>query len=207
MPRAQIVGLEAQPARSWKEQRQMLIEHVSRLRNHTHLQKIPIVLVVESNLGFEAAHNARYIMEAGIDNVEIAHEQKLNNKAYVAPSTLNDYATNSVGIRTTNLSKERMYIQMREILEDDTLRVWEHAQPREGTCKEQVGKLVRQMHNYSAVHSDPKLVFAPVRRVFTGKAMGEQDDLLIALMIAMLYRRLFVQAVLADEEQNTRSGL
>ena len=185
----------------------MLVEHVARLRNHSELSKIPIVLVVESNLGFEAAHNARYIMEAGIDNIEIAHEQKLNNKASLEPSTLHDYATNSVGVRTTNLSKERMYIQMREALEDDTLRVWEHATPRDGTTDEQVKKLVRQLHNYSAVHSDPKMIFAPIRRIFTGKAMGEQDDLLIALMIAMMYRRLYVQAVLVDEAADGRPGL
>ena len=90
---------------------------------------------------------------------------------------------------------------LREALEDNTLRVWKEAQPEEGTLDEQVAKLVRQMHNYSAVHSDPKQLFGVARRIFTGKAMGEQDDLVIAVMIAILYRRLFVQASLAENDE------
>ena len=197
----QIVGLEAQPARAWTHQRELLINHLRRLRNHPTLSKLPIVLAVESNLGFEAAHNARYVMEAGIKNVDIAHERQLNNKSNIAPRTVDEFARNTVGIRTTNTSKERMYMLLREALEDNTLRVWEEAQPEEGTLDEQVAKLVRQMHNYSAVHSDPKQIFGAARRIFTGKAMGEQDDLVIAVMIAILYRRLFVQASLAENDE------
>lgn len=195
----QIVGLDAASAPSWRDQRQMLLTHVKGLREHSSLRKLPVVLIVESNLGFEAAHNSRYVIESGIENVEIAHEQSLTKPgaSNAGPRTLHEYATNSVGIRTTNQSKERMYIHLREALEDNTLCVWENAQSSTG-IDGQVKKLIRQMHNYSAVHSDPKALFGTARRIFTGKAMGEQDDLVIALMIAMLYRRLYVQAVSLD---------
>lgn len=175
----------------------MLLTHVRSLRERPELHHIPIVLVVESNLGFEAAHNARYVVESGIDNIEIAHEQDISKTKEVAPRTLHQYATNSVGIRTTHQSKERMYIHLRQALEDNTLRVWNEA-ISSTDASAQVKKLIRQLHNYSAIHSDPKALFGMARRVFTGKAMGEQDDLIIALMISMLYRRLYVQAVMAD---------
>lgn len=179
----------------------MLLNHVRELRNKDELRWLPIILVVESNLGFEAAHNARYVVDSGIDNIEIAHEQDVTKMNSEAPRTLHKLALNSVGIRTTHQSKERMYIHLRQALEDNTLRVWDSG-VSSTNMGDQVKKLIRQLHNYSAIHSDPKALFGMARRVFTGKAMGEQDDLIIALMISMLYRRLYVQAVAIDSSNS-----
>lgn len=194
--RAQIVGMDAASAPSWREQRELLLSHVRKLREHKSLRHLPLILIVESNLGFEAAHNARYVIESGIDNVEIAHEQKINASGGVVPArTLHEYATNSVGVRTTHQSKERMYLEARRALEDQSLRVW-NCGVSSTDFDTQRKKLVQQLHNYSAICSDPtKALFGSVRRIFTGKAMGEQDDLVIAMMIALLYRRLYLQAV------------
>jgi hypothetical protein len=90
-----------------------------------------------------------------------------------------------------------MYMLLREALEDDSVQVAEHCVCR-GELATQTKKLVQQMHNYSAVVSQAVSVFSEVRRVFSGKAMGEQDDLLVALMIAVLYRRVYMSLVATD---------
>ena len=48
------------------------------------------------------------------------------------------------------------------------------------------------MHNYSAVYSENASMFAKRRRVWTGKAQGEQDDLLIALQLAIYFRAVYL---------------
>jgi hypothetical protein len=190
------VGLDAHKVDSWSGQRELLIEHLRKLRATKELRKLPIVLVVESNLGFEAAHNARYVVEAGVENVYVAHERGSAAAADGRPtaSTMDQYAKNSVGVRTTHASKERMYMLLRQALEDDALRVADCCVCR-GEVDVQRKKLTQQMHNYSAVVSQASSVFSDIRRVFSGKAMGEQDDLLVALMIAVLYRRVYMNLV------------
>lgn len=154
------------------------------------------MLAVESNLGFEAAHNARYISEAGISHVEIAQEpQRAGGRGRT--KNLAEHARPVTGVRTTNESKEQMYLILREALEQRTLRIYDHLLS-EADPDAQVAKLVKQMHNYSAVHTDPSRVFAQTRRVFTGKSQGEQDDLLIALQLAILYRRVHIRNCAED---------
>lgn len=162
------------------------------------LCQLPIMLVVESNLGFEAAHNARYVGEANISNVDIAHEASSRSATKRTASgqnihqTLAQHTRAVTGVRTTNESKEQMYIMLRSALEDRTFVAWDQL-ITSSDPEEQRKKLARQMHNYSAMHTDPSRVFAQTRRVFTGKAMGEQDDLLIAVQLAVMYRRVFIQ--------------
>jgi hypothetical protein len=188
---AQIIGLDAAPLKNWRDQRDLLLAHLRALRAHPTLQNIPIVLVVESNLGFEAAHNARYVAEANVPHVEVAQEQRRTQNE---PETLAEHARAVVGVRTTNESKEQMYILLRNLLEEDTLRVWDELiTTHSAGSDKQLSKVIQQMHNYNAVFTDPGRVFAQTRRVFSGKAQGEQDDLLIALQLAILYRRVFIR--------------
>jgi hypothetical protein len=49
-------------------------------------------------------------------------------------------------------------------------------------------KLIQQLHNYSAVYNEPKMLTGLTRRGWTGKCMGEQDDLCIALQLAIFFR-------------------
>ena len=81
----QIVGLEAHNLATWADQRALLVEH---------LQTLPIVLVVESNLGFEAAHNARYVLQAGVENVYVAHERgaMAESAATRTPTTMDQFS-------------------------------------------------------------------------------------------------------------------
>ena len=160
------------------------------------------MLIIESNLGFEAAHNARYVGDAGIANIDVAHESSSRKQVTTAKvhGTVAEHGRTVTGVRTTNQSKEQMYIMLRSLLEEQTLKRWTSLLCASGNAPEQVQKIVRQMHNYTAVCSDPARVFSQARRVFTGKAMGEQDDLLIALQLAILYRRVYVKNC-ADEDR------
>jgi hypothetical protein len=191
------VGLDAHNLSTWADQRDLLVEHLKALRRNPALDKLPIVLAVESNLGFEAAHNARHVVNAGVPNVYVAHERgNVTDDRRPTSTTMDQYAKNSVGVRTTAASKERMYMLTRDALEDDCLRVSACCVSRGGAAKQRK-KLTQQMHNYSAVVSQPSSVFSDPRRVFSGKAMGEQDDLLVALMIAILYRRVYMNLVVS----------
>ena len=186
----QILALDSAPLKNWRDQRDMLIGHLKNLRAHKVTSHVPIILAVESNLGFEAAHNGRYVTQAGIQNVHIAQETKTNGRTQ---ATLRDAADTVTGIRTTNQTKEHMYILLRSLLEESELAVWSEMMSQSDSAQ-QIKKVVRQMHNYSAVHTDPNRVFAQTKRVFTGKAMGEQDDLLIALQLAIMYRKVYIRA-------------
>jgi|TARA_B110000902_G_scaffold227724_1_gene267263 hypothetical protein len=90
----QIVGLEAHNLATWADQRALLVEHLQTLRRQPSLQKLPIVLVVESNLGFEAAHNARYVLQAGVENVYVAHERgaMAESAATRTPTTMDQFS-------------------------------------------------------------------------------------------------------------------
>ena len=52
------------------------------------------MLVVESNLGFEAAHNARYVLQAGVENVYVAHERgaMAESAATRTPTTMDQFS-------------------------------------------------------------------------------------------------------------------
>ena len=58
-----------------------------------------------------------YITEADVKNVDIMYEAK------------------GVGVKTTNESKERMYLDTRRLLEEDTLRLWEKCVTQVGSDK------------------------------------------------------------------------
>jgi hypothetical protein len=83
------------------------VKHVASLRATSQLHCTREVLAVESNLGFEAAHNARYVEEANIRNVTVMHEAR------------------GVGVRTTADTKEQMYVALRSILEEKRIAIWD----------------------------------------------------------------------------------
>ena len=101
-----------------------------------------------------------------------------------------------VGVRTTADTKEQMYITLRSALEENSLSFWSRCltQDRKGVAN-QLQKLVRQMYNYAAIYSDDTLLFSKQRRTWTGKAMGEQDDLVIALQLAIFFRTKYMHEV------------
>ena len=103
-----------------------------------------------------------------------------------------------VGVRTTADTKEQQYVATRALLEEQRLKVFDRAvtTDRDG-LKSQLDKLVLQLHNYSAVYSEPANIFSQIRRGWTGKCMGAQDDICMALQLAIYFRGRYLRQMSA----------
>jgi hypothetical protein len=119
------------------------VTHIKTLRSLYEIKDVRIVLAVESNLGFEAAHNARcsYTFALGISSViqqflKIGYKGVLRITAssgrYITEAGLTNveimHEPKGVGVRTTANTKESMYIAVRQALEEQTLAVWDRCQ-------------------------------------------------------------------------------
>ena len=135
-----------------------------------------IVVGAECNLGFEAHH--------------IIHTLRSKHVPHIA---LHEGPHDSPGILTTNESKELMCTALQEMLDfrrivfSNTFLCLSMDQIK---C---VKLLERQLRTYTIIVEPPKTAFARSRKTYSGKVGGNQDDLCIALQLAILTYRMFVR--------------
>lgn len=136
-----------------------------------------IVLIPESNLGFEAQHYVSTVQKA-----------KLKDWVVITES-----GNNGVGFRTTHETKEGGCRAVEELLVSGGILIAEMFVSISMTPLEALKLLVDQLDGFQVVIEAPKSAFGRSKRTYSGKIGGRQDDLAIALQLAVLGARLFLR--------------
>lgn len=196
---AQLVGLDALRTKTVDKTHKLLIDHITALRGNSELQRSLVVLVLESNLGFESQHLAAALQRANVGNW----------------LCLQEGAGGSTGWLTTNSTKEAMCLRTREALRVGSLVLWDKFQCLSQAPKDAIAQLNKELSNFCIISEPAKHLFGVARKTYTGetsessmpqphtnsiptyhlpnpgKIGGQQDDLCIALQLAISGSRVF----------------
>lgn len=172
-----IVGVDALHTRDVRHTHRLLIKHVLALRNIPILAHTKAVFIFESNLAFESQHLLHALEAAGVKN-------------WVS---LSEGQAGSLGWLTTNERKEQMCLLLREAMTMGRIALSNYFFSVELNIQEAKKRIKDELLNYCVVTEAPKTTFGKVRKTYTGKLYGKQDDLCIAIQLAMIGCQKFFQ--------------
>jgi hypothetical protein len=136
------------------------------------------VLHDRSNLGFEAQHLLHFLTQ--------------NN--FPKWCSLTEGAQNSCGWLTTHARKEGMALALREALRIGRIhynsQFFSISLGADG-AKKRIGN---ELRNFSVITEASKSHFARSRKTYTGKIGGQQDDVVIAVQLALVAIRTFFES-------------
>jgi hypothetical protein len=159
------------------KQQSLVYEHVKSLREIDSLQRAMLVLGVESNLGFEAQHTIQALKRLGLRNCCPLHEG----------------VDNTLGILTTHKTKEVMCSALQELLSMNRLHISDKFMSISMSPRAMVDRIIEEMRAFMIYVDAPKSLFAQSRRTYTGKIGGHQDDVIIAVQMAVLAMQCFLR--------------
>jgi hypothetical protein len=87
-----------------------------------------------------------------------------------------------------------MCVATQQLLADNRLLVSRSLLSVTSPPKEALEQLVAEMRSYMVYVDPPKTLFGKSRRTFTGKMGGHNDDLVIALQLAVLTLQIFTRS-------------
>lgn len=151
---------------------------MAKLRTIHSLRHAQMILGLESNLGFEAQHAVHSIRRAGVKNW----------------CALMEGVDGTCGLLTTNSSKEVMCVALQQLLADNKLQLSPCLLSISLAPREAVDQLVSELRAFMIFVDPPKTLFAKPRRTFTGKMGGHNDDVVIALQLAVLSMQIFTRS-------------
>lgn len=133
------------------------------------------MLILESNLAYEAQHLMHALTTAGI-------------RKWVAMS---EGASGTLGWLTTHERKEAMCLALRDALRVGCIglhpRFFSTSQP----AADVVRTLGEELRAFSVLVEPPRSPFGKVKKTYSGKIGGRQDDLAITLQLAIIGTRTF----------------
>jgi hypothetical protein len=156
----------------------MLVDHINKLRTLHALRWCRVILGIESNLGFEAQHAINSITRAGV-------------KHWCA---LMEGVDGTCGLLTTNSSKEVMCVALQQLLSQNRLQVSANLLSTTLPPREMLDQLVHELRAFMIFVDPPRTLFAKPRRTFTGKIGGHNDDVAIALQLAVITMQIFTRS-------------
>jgi len=86
-----------------------------------------------------------------------------------------------------------MCLLLREALTVGRISFHKHFHSNEMNPGEAKRRVADEMNNYCVVTEAPKTTFGKVRKTYTGKLYGRQDDVVIALQLALIGCQKFFQ--------------
>lgn len=149
-----------------------------------HIRKLPLmahtvsVLCLESNLGFESQHLLHYLQES-------------NFPRWVS---LAEAARGELGFLTTNSTKEKMALALREALQQSAISYHAGFFSLSMGASEAKTRLKNEILNFSVVTTPPTQPGGKVRKAYSGKVSGLQDDTCISLQLSVCATRIFFQS-------------
>ena len=174
---AQILGVEALHTRDVRHTHRLLVRHILAVRQIPILSHCKAVLIFESNLAFESQH--------------LLHALENNNvKNWVS---LSEGQQGALGWLTTNERKEQMCLLLREAMNVGRVAISDYFFSVELQQLEAKKRIKDELLNYCVVTEAPKTTFGKNRKTYTGKLYGKQDDLAIAIQLAMIGAQKFFQ--------------
>jgi hypothetical protein len=97
----------------------------------------------------------------------------------------------SPGLLTTNSSKEVMTVALQELLSKNHLHYASSFVSVSETADEIKQKLAQELRRFMILVEAPKSLFGKPRRTYSGKLGGQNDDVAIALMLAVWGMQIF----------------
>jgi hypothetical protein len=175
--RSQICGMESAGYTDPDKQKQLLIDHINKIRTQPAFANCTMVVIPEANLGLEAAHITKYLRESTVPNWCILREDRMNLP----------------GVRTTADNKEAMCIRLQDLLRSDGVGIARDlvCVDEDSNAADQVQSLMQQLMGYSIMVKKAETVFQKTKIVFTGKISGKQDDLCMALQMMLFWSGRF----------------
>ena len=164
------MGVDALHTRDVRHTHRLLVKHILAVRRVPILSHCKAVLIFESNLAFESQHLLHALEANGIKNwVSLSEGQQ-----------------GSLGWLTTNERKEQMCLLLREAMSVGRIAISHHFFSIELEMLEARKRIKDELSSYCVVTEAPKSTFGKVRKTYTGKLYGKQDDLCIAIQLAMI---------------------
>lgn len=156
----------------------LFIDHLIAVRKIALLGHTVSVLCLESNLGFESQHLLHYLSES-------------NFPRWVS---LAEAARGELGFLTTNNTKEKMCLALREALQQNSISYHQNFFSHSLGAENAKRRLKDELLNYSVITTPPSQPGGKVRKAYSGKVSGLQDDTCIALQLAVVSTRIFFQS-------------
>ena len=156
----------------------LLVRHLAKIRSMPIFSHCKFVLIFESNLAFESQHLLHAVEAAGIKNwVSLSEGQQ-----------------GTLGWLTTNERKQAMCLLLREALTVGKIAMAHEFFSNELKHVEAKLRIKDELSSYCVVTEAPKTTFGKVRQTYTGKLYGKQDDLCIAIQLALIGQQYFFQS-------------
>lgn len=155
-----------------------MVDHIAGVRKIPGLQNATVVLQLESNLAFECQHIIHTLTERGV-------------KKWVC---LSEGTGGTIGWLTTNERKEAMCFQMRDALRVGNIFLSKHLFSVLLEGHEIVKTIRDELCRFAIVTEPAKTLFGKIRRTYTGKLGGLNDDLAICLQLCITGLRCFYQS-------------
>jgi len=166
----------------------LVVQHIKSLRNikvnnYPKFQDIPIVIGIESNFGNEHYTIANHVMESKLKNVIILKEDKgmigIRTGKTVPKQTMVDYGNEK--IRNSKILFSNMLVTNSE-----------HVSMKKMTPEEITGELIKQLLSFEKRYEYGLDNEKPPRIIFSGKGSNRFDDLVMAFLLNLQTRRLFL---------------
>ena len=170
-----MLGVDLLKAKHVQQTHELLFKHIEKTRTISGLDTSTAVLCFESNLGFEAQHLIHSVTQRGL-------------KRWVAMA---EGAGGALGWLATNERKEAMCLQLREALTVGNIALSDGFFSLTSETRIAINNIRDELTRYSAIVEPSKTLFGKVRKIFTGKISGLNDDLAICLQMALSALRVF----------------
>jgi len=175
-----IIGLDAKAAKYPAQYESLLLEHLEQIRKNEFCKGATLVIMPESNLGFESHHIQRCVMRS-------------RHARYSVVMTDKD---NQPGLCTTHPIKEAMAIKLNDYLVEDAVFVGEHfVCVNDCISVRQIKReLCDELCEYKEMTELAKTPFQAAKKTYTGKIGGLVDDLAVCLQLNALWHLDFFKA-------------
>jgi len=171
------LGADALRTKDVRETHKCVLRHIEAVRKVPRLQNCMIVLVLESNLGFECQHIVHAVNTAKVRN-------------WVA---LSEGASGGIGWLTTNERKESMCFALRDSLAVGCIGLSRHFFSTTHPKPEIMKIIDDELKNFCILVEAPKTPFGKPKKTYSGKIGGRNDDIAIVMQLAIAGVRRFYQ--------------
>lgn len=168
-----VAGLDAVRSKNPAEYEPVLTAHIEKLRSHFYTKRCVVVIMTESNLGFESFHIQRYLKRSRMAGYCVCMSDK----------------DQRVGLRTTNPVKESMWIKLKTYIDEDAIFFWDSLVTVNAnkTVEAMKKELIDELDQYKVITELPKTLFQETKRTFSGKMGGAVDDLSVCIQLNALW--------------------
>ena len=170
-----MLGVDLLRTKDVRSTHKLVATHIAQARKVPGLEIATVVLLLESNLAFEAQHIVHFLQAQGLKN-------------WLA---LSEGAGGALGWLTTNGTKEASVFQLRDALKVGCISLSTHFFSTTMSTGEAKKEIREQLTRFAIITEPAKTLFGKVRKTYSGKVGGLQDDLAISLQLSISGLRSF----------------